>query len=183
MTKPVGAARFSQRDWLLVGFGALRDQDAEFATMEHICARAGRTRGGFYAHFTGIEDFWLRVADAWRTDFTDRLIDATGASGRIFERRDLMNELAARLDPSIELGIRRLAFRLPAVCEIVAAADRRRVSHLARLYRLAGYADPDADALARIEYASFVGLQQTEPGSGPPELRILYAVFLRLTGR
>ncbi len=153
-------------------------------TVDEICRRAAKTVGGFYFHFAGIDDYLASLARHWRVKFTDALIEQTGAAMPPAERLDRLNYLAVHLDHAVEQGMRRLAAREPQVAGIVRAVDRRRIGYLTELYASSDrFTAASAQALARIEYAAFVGMQQTEADTSADELLELYQEFLKLTGR
>jgi hypothetical protein len=57
------------------------------------------------------------------------------------------------------------------------------MAYLSKLYRDTGrYSPEEAEALATIEYAAFVGLQQITP-TGTGDVNHLYEAFLTLTRR
>lgn len=176
--------RFARRDWLELGLEALGTDGPASLTVEALCERAGKTRGSFYSHFEGTGDFLKDLADHWRQTFTEAPIAATGTHAKAGVRLDHLNQLAVRLDPRIEQGMRKLAANDAGVARICVEADRRRMDFLAGLYEQSGkFAPADARMLARIEYAAFVGLQQIAPDAPPAQMRKLYQGFLRLTGR
>lgn len=176
--------RFSRTHWLELGLEALAHNGPAGLTVEALCERAKKTRGSFYSHFEGTEDFLKSLADHWRETFTDMLIKASNAQGKAAARLDHLNQLAARLDPRIEQGIRKLASSDDGVAQVCALVDQRRMDFLAGLYELSGRFDAaDARMLARIEYAAFVGFQQIAPDAPPSQMRDMYQGFMRLTGR
>ena len=174
--------RFNRKSWILLGLDALKNDGPEALTVEELCNLAEKTRGSFYFHFSTIDDFLHALADHWATEFTDQIVDR--AAEPAYERRDLLNQLAGRLDPKIEHGMRKLAARKNSIAEIVGRADTDRISYLAKLYSLSGaYSEGEAQALAKIEYAAFTGFQLTMPDLSIDESRALYEQFLKLTGR
>lgn len=176
--------RFSRSDWLDLGLEALAEAGPPGLTVEALCERARKTRGSFYSHFDGTEDFLSALAGHWRAAFTEALIEAANAQARPGARLDHLNRLAVRLDPSIEQGMRKLAASDAGVAQVCRDADARRMDYLAQLYEASGkYDAAQARALAQIEYAAFVGFQQIAPDASPADLRQLYQDFLQLTGR
>ena len=184
MERAARPKRFARKDWLQLGLAALAEAGPAGLTVEALCARAGKTRGSFYSHFAGTEDFLGALAGHWRETFTEALIAAANRQGRPGARLDHLNQLAVRLDPRIEQGMRKLAAANAGVAHVCADADARRIAYLARLYEISGkFSRADAQALARIEYAAFVGFQQIAPDAGAAELRQVYQDFMKLTGR
>jgi len=175
--------RLTRKRWIGLGLELLKTRGPDALTVEQLCKFAGKTRGSFYFHFHTIEDFFVAIAASWKVEFTDRITQATGMPPA-FERLDLLNRLAARLDPGIELGMRHLAARHKSVALLVAEADQARIRYLSALYRRTGkFTDSSAGALAKIEVAALVGLQQIAPQMTPEQSRAIYTEFLKLTGR
>lgn len=186
-TKPAtqpNPRRLSREAWLEIGLSVAGDPAITAITIDDVCRKAGKTIGGFYAHFGGMDDFLLALANLWRERFTLDLFRSTRMALPPAMRLDLLNYLAIHLDGGVEQGIRRLSAREAAVAEIVHTVDRARTDYLAELYEASGrYTQRQARALARIEYAAFVGMQQTETGASAEDLLALYGEFLQLTGR
>lgn len=176
-------ARFAKTDWLALGLAAVAEGGPPALTIDALTRRAGKTRGSFYAHFADMAGFLAALADHWRERYTTRLIETANAQRGAARRLDCLNELAFRLNPRVEQGMRRLANVNDAVAAVAAAVDQTRMAYLAKLYRDTGrYSPEEAEALATIEYAAFVGLQQiTTRGAG--DVNHLYEAFLTLTRR
>lgn len=176
--------RFARGDWLTLGLAALAEAGPEALTIEALCARAGRTRGSFYHHFETIEAYLAALAEHWREQYTEEVIRRAETRGNAARKLDHLNTLAADLDARVEQGMRRLAAgdeRVRATCR---AVDARRIAYLAGLYEQSGrYSAHEAEALARIEYAAFIGFQVIAPDTPRAELRANYDALLRLTGR
>lgn len=173
--------RFSREDWIALGFEALRKDGIAALTIEALCKRARKTRGSFYFHFESTDRFLLALATSWKETFTDQITSHTPKTpGRI----DLLNQLAGRLDPALETGIRQLAVINADVAAIVTRADNERVVWLGRLYDATSrYRPGDAHRLAEIEYAAFIGFRLIRPDMNATEARSFYAAFLEFTGR
>ncbi len=174
--------RFGNQDWINIGVNALREQGADALTVEELCNTAKRTRGSFYFHFPTIGEFLVAMTEWWITEFTHKIVDQ--AQDITFGRLDLLNQLAARLDPALERGFRQLAARNQTINAMVRDVDKTRQLFLARLYgHSANMEKSDAEALAQIEYAALVGFQITSPELTANEAREFYQSFLLLTGR
>jgi AcrR family transcriptional regulator len=172
--------RLARADWLRLGLEAVRAPHPEALTVESLCQAAGRTRGSFYHHFAGVEDFLEAVLDSWEASFTDRLIAEAGREPEPGRKLHALDALAALLDRDVEQGVRRLAGRLPAMAPRIARVDARRIAFLESLYAGLALSPEDTAVLARVEYAAFLGFQQLEPaviGRSPAEL---YAHYLKM---
>ncbi|WP_172448586.1 TetR/AcrR family transcriptional regulator [Caulobacter mirabilis] len=176
--------RFTTADWLGLGLAALAEAGPPALTIEALCQRAGKTKGSFYAHFAGSEAYLAALAEHWRERHTRRLVEAARAEDRADAQLSALDQLALRLDERVEQGMRRLAAVDETVRRVCAEVDRERIAYLAELHQVSGRFDAaDAQALARLEYAAFVGFQQIDTGAGEAGAAASYALFLKLTGR
>lgn len=176
--------RSTRSDWLALGLAALAEAGPEALTIDALCKRAGRTRGSFYHHFETSEAYLAALSEHWRERYTEEVIRRAQMRSSGMRKLDHLNTLAADLDQRVEQGMRRLAAsdeRVRATCRVV---DAQRISYLARLYeQTERYSAEEAGALARIEYAAFVGFQVIAPDTSRAELKAIYDELLRLTGR
>ncbi len=180
----VAARRFSQRDWLDLGLAALAEAGPAGVTIEALCRRGGKTKGSFYAHFVTGEAYLTALAEHWREAYTRRLVEAADTGKQPDARLSLLDQMALRLDSRVEQGMRRLAASDIAVMRVCTQVDRERIAYLAGLHRASGrFDEKNALALARLEYAAFVGFQQIDTGAGGAGAAESYQLFLGLTGR
>lgn len=177
-------SRFRREDWLALGLAALADAGPEALTVEALCARAQRTRGSFYHHFSTMEAFIAALADFWRERDTEAIIRSSSVAGTAEDRLDALNDLTSRLDPRLEQGVRRLAAREVTVAQVCRAVDRRRIGHLIKLYGATGdFAPADSELLAQVVYAAFVGFQSIAPEMRPEAARDAYGRLIALVTR
>ncbi len=173
--------RYTKQSWLELGLQVLAKTGPNGLTIETLCERAQKTRGSFYFHFESINGFLESLADEWHQRFNEQII-ANGPTKS--SRRDLLNELAGRLDPAIETGIRQLAISNTEVQKRVTIADKERIAWLAKLYSTSGHYDGDKSSeLATLEYAAFIGFRLVEPEMDTARSKALYQAFLEFTGR
>ena len=173
--------RFISKTWLDLGFAALKTNGISALTIEALCNQANKTRGSFYFHFTGIDEFLMELANEWKLRFTNDIVSWAPKS---VTRFDVLNLLVARLDLPLESGIRQLAVVNPNIRTIVGLADQERIDWLAQLYRKSSFANDDiAEELAEIEYSAFVGFRLIKPEMESAEAKRMYDSFLRITGR
>ena len=180
MTSPA-PRRFRLDDWLALGLVALTEQGPSGLTIEALCRRAGKTKGSFYAHFQAIEAYLSALAGHWRETHTHHLMREADKGGPAQERLVTLDRLALALDFHVEQGMRRLAQLDPGVAAICAEVDRERIAYLETLHGESGRFTPqEALALARVEYAAYIGFQQLDLGLSPQELHDCYGSFMRL---
>lgn len=180
MTSPA-PPRFRLSDWLALGLTALTEQGPSGLTIEALCRRAGKTKGSFYAHFPAIEAYLAALAGHWRETYTLRLMQEVDKGGAAQDRLIALDRMALALDVRVEQGIRRLAQLDLGVATVCAEVDRERIAYLEKLHGETGHFSADeALALARVEYAAFIGFQQLDLGLSPQELHDCYGTFMRL---
>jgi len=178
------ARRFSQKDWLDLGLEALAEAGPAGVTIEALCRRGGKTKGSFYAHFVTSEAYLSALAGHWREAYTRRLVEAADTGEQPDARLSLLDQMALRLDSRVEQGMRRLAANDTAVMRVCTEVDRERIAYLAGLHRASGrFDDKNALALARLEYAAFIGFQQIDTGAGNAGAAESYRLLLKLAGR
>lgn len=176
--------RFRRADWLALGLTALAEQGPGGLTIEALCRRAGKTKGSFYAHFPAIETYLAALAGHWRETYTLRLMQEADRGEAAQDRLIALDRMALALDVRIEQGMRRLAQFDAGVAAICAEVDRERIGYLEKLHGESGRFTPDETlALARVEYAAFIGFQQLDLGLSPQELHDCYGTFMRLLVR
>lgn len=178
------ARRFSQKDWLDLGLEALAEAGPAGVTIEALCRRGGKTKGSFYAHFVTSEAYLSALAEHWREAYTRRLVEAADTGEHPDARLSVLDQMALRLDSRVEQGMRRLAANDTAVRRVCIEVDRERIAYLAGLHRASGrFDDKNALALARLEYAAFIGFQQIDTGAGNAGAAESYRLLLKLAGR
>ncbi|MCP5370960.1 MAG: helix-turn-helix transcriptional regulator [Hyphomicrobiales bacterium] len=161
-------SRLRRDDWLDLALAALAEDGPDGLTLEALCDRAGRTRGSFYHHFADHEAFVSALVDRWTADNTERLVAAAEAPADAKAGLDALNDLTSVLDPRLEVGMRRLAARQPAVRRRVARVDARRMEVLARLYGAYAALPPaPARTLAELIYTAYLGAMHVWPEAEP----------------
>lgn len=173
--------RFRRGDWLALGLAALAEQGPAGLTIEALCRRACKTKGSFYAHFPAVEAYLSALAGHWRETHTHRLMQEIDKGVPAQERLIALDRMALALDVRIEQGMRRLAQLDAGVAAICAEVDRERIGYLEKLHGENGrFTSQEALALARIEYAAFIGFQQLDLGLSPQDLHDCYSTLMRL---
>ena len=151
--------RASPADWCAAGLALLRDEGVDALTVERLCAALGRTKGSFYHHFRDLDAYLAALLERWEEELTDAPIRAAAGEPDPRRRGLRLDELVRRLDHRLDLAVRAWALRDRRARAAMERVDRRRVDHVAGLYRESGRRQ--ARLLAELEYAAFVGAQQT----------------------
>lgn len=156
--------RYGKPDWIDLGLQELAARGPEAVKLEAICKAAKLTRGSFYHHFEDHESFLIGLAEHWLATQTTDVADAIDLDTSPMEQGAGLNKAAMSIDYRLELGIRELARRLPAIDGIVKQADAVRLDVVRTLYqRRYGIEKEIAESLAFIEYAAFSGIILLDP--------------------
>ena len=151
--------RFSRQDWFALGTRLLANEGPGALSIERLTEASGRTRGSFYHHFEGREDFLGGLLDSWR----ERVIEQ--ASVKFRESSDpevwraLIRDAPFDFDHAFERAVRRLAVAEPVVRERLARVDDERIAGLAYLISQMRPEVADPQSMAFIQYATVIGFQ------------------------
>jgi AcrR family transcriptional regulator len=156
----VARARFCRSDWLALGLEHLAAGGPEALTIDRLAAAAGRSKGSFYHHFADQPGFIAALLDYWTETHTARVIDGANAGLGDGSRRSALDDLVGRLDPRVEIGIRRLAAVDTQARTAAKAVDQARMAYLAQLNAEDLCIDAGrAQQIAEFDYAAYVGAQ------------------------
>ncbi len=176
--------RLTDDAWLALGLLALADAGPEALTIEALCLRADRSKGSFYHHFESIAAYRERLVAYWRERDTEQIIRLSSAHGDATGRLDALNRLTSHLDMRLEQAMRRLGAQDPTVAGVVRDVDRRRTGFLVQLQLATGDFPPDdAELIAQVSYAAFVGFQVIAPEMKAAVSQDAYLRFMRLLTR
>ncbi|WP_417727061.1 TetR/AcrR family transcriptional regulator [Roseovarius sp.] len=164
MAEPMSAIRrprLTQDDWLLAGFEALCEAGPGALGAEPLARRLGATKGSFYWHFVDVPAYHRALLAMWQADAATALDAASEAGTDTAQLRDTVQRIAAtaqgdRLALRAESAIRAWAGGDSLAAEAVRAVDDMR---LKRLHRLLSACDIGNAEMARILYASAIGMQ------------------------
>ncbi|MFN3210764.1 MAG: TetR/AcrR family transcriptional regulator [Roseovarius sp.] len=146
--------RLTARDWLNAGLEALSEQGPSALKAEPLAVRLGVSKGSFYWHFRDVPAFHDALLAAWQADSIDRLPDLAAPAGTDAARlRNLAQAFAA--PDAIEPAVRAWASSDDTARAAVDDVDTARLAALRNLLSHAGIDNPE---MARILYASAIGM-------------------------
>ncbi|WP_424973146.1 TetR/AcrR family transcriptional regulator [Dinoroseobacter sp. S76] len=170
--------RFREEDWIALGLRELSAKGCDAVKLEAICKAAGLTRGSFYHHFQDHELFLTTLAQHWLKTQTEDVAAAMDAQAPADAQSAALTRAAMEIDSKLELGIRELGRRLPAVDAIIREADATRLAVLGGLYQERYGLDAAAAAqFAYLEYAAFSGIILLDPEIPAPRQKALADLF------
>lgn len=144
-------------DWLDTGLTLLSTKGHDALTIDALCRALGRTKGSFYHHFADVSEFSQRLLEHWEKANTLDLIAGADTSRTPTERRARLYASVRSVEMRVELAVQAWALRDPLARTVRRRVDLRRIEYLAELRRAAGVTPKEAERMAQIEYAAFVG--------------------------
>jgi len=155
--------------WVESAYAILAKEGHVGLTIEQLTTRTGKTRGSFYHHFGSMDGFVSRLLADWRERNTERIARLAECEPELGARRALIHVEAMHLDARVEIAIRIWAGTDPGVLSACSDVDRRRMVVLIRDLVALGEKNgrelppSEAEMLARLEYATFLGAQMLAP--------------------
>jgi AcrR family transcriptional regulator len=149
--------RLTKSEWLRHGLRTLASEGPGALKVGPMSEKLNVSRGSFYWHFRGIEDFRSQLLQNWQEVSTDQVINELDSRPRDPGRlRDLMHR-AFSTQRKLDRAVRSWAAQDENVASIVAAVDARRIARVARLLVEAGVDDARAAQRATFLYWAFLG--------------------------
>lgn len=164
-------ARLTKDRWLEEGVKILSEFAQNRLRILYLCERLGVTRGSFYHHFDSIEDYINALMEHWAEKNTLLFINAANEGGSPQERMAILNQRVLEADQSVEAAIRSWSYYHPLVAEELAKVDQLRMDFLRDIFIQMDFPPEKALALAELEYAVLVGVQQLFPKASKEEMQ------------
>jgi len=172
--------QLSATDWLNHGLKTLAEEGFTALKAVPLAKSMGVSRGSFYWHFADIEAFHGELLKLWRDIAAERIIaDVDAASEKDTPLQILLHRVFGE-QRALENAVRRWAAVDPAARAAVQAIDRRRVSYVEGLLRVASVADDDARTRAQILYWAYLGFALSDRALPPAQLRAVVQEMLRM---
>lgn len=167
--------RLSSDDWIDTGLRALAAQGFSALGAETLARNLGASKGSFYWHFKGLEDFHQQLATAWKRHAAAALVAALESRQPVATRL-LKVGAAAEGEPAMRAWARENATAAEEVAEI----DTLRLEAMSAVLRDVGVSNPE---LARALYATGIGLATLPNGRSKPETTLETLIDLILALR
>ena len=166
----------SQRQWLDEGFRLLSEFSQDKLRIQYLCERLKVTRGSFYHHFTGIDDYIEKMMEAWEEENTHALMRQANEGASAEESMDLLSKAVSSKNQSIEAAIRSWSFYQPTVAKHLNKVDKLRLQFLKGLHERMGKTTEEASLLADLDYGALIGIQQLYPNVATEKMKALWAL-------
>lgn len=153
----------SQLDWLTFALKVLIEKGPEQLKIATLCQLKGVTKGSFYHHFKGRAAFIESLMSHWYETTTIAFIEQANAQGSAQEKLQKLDSVIASNNIEAEKHIRAWALNEPAIKTYLQKIDTQRQQYLAQCYVELGLEQSQANDIALMAYANFLGMQQINP--------------------
>ncbi len=170
----------SKSQWLEEGFKLLSEFSQDKLRIQYLCDRLKVTRGSFYHHFTGIDNYIEEMMEAWEEENTHAMMRQANEGTNAEESMDLLSKAVSTKNQSIEAAIRSWSFYQPTVAKHLAKVDKLRLQFLKGLHSRMGRSDEEAALLADLDYGALIGIQQLYPNIAQEKMKALWAMQKKL---
>ncbi len=154
----------SREAWIAAGLEELGRHGAGALRLDRLCKRLEITKGSFYWHFSGREEFVQQILESWEQRDTLALIDLveSGGGGPEDRLRALFHAAnSGRVDFAAEQAIRHMGQGDKSVRRMLHRVDARRLGYLSALFAEL-FATPDgSEAAAALYYGLVFGEAMT----------------------
>ncbi|MEP6987146.1 MAG: TetR/AcrR family transcriptional regulator [Chloroflexota bacterium] len=153
-------------------------------TIEALCQQLKVTKGSFYHHFEGYEDFKASLLSFYEQEGTLQIIEQVDdlQTPHVKLRKLIDMVIAISTTPLLnsEIAIRAWALQDGSVREVQMRVDQQRLEYLQSLCQEITGDATKANLMAQMLYAILVGSEQMQPALHSVALRALFDEYLRL---
>lgn len=160
----------SHDEWLSFALKILVKHGPEKLKIGPLCEIKGVTKGSFYHHFKNRAAFIENLMAHWYQTMTLAFIEQANTKDSAFERLQKLDRVIAGNNIEAEKHIRAWALKEPVIAPHLAQIDQQRRDYLAACYIELGMDKSQANDVALMAYANFLGMQQVYPAPSIEEV-------------
>lgn len=174
--------RKSKADWFWACAQLIAQQGAKKLTIDALCKAAGVTKGSFYHHFSGIDEFIDAYLVFFEQEGTLQIIETVELENEPEAKIRKLIELATQNPPQLERGTRAWAQQDQRVREVFERVDKQRIAYLVSLWR--PLVENEAVALTRAQamYSILIGGEHLIPPLSREQHRAVFNSYLEAVG-
>ena len=168
-------SRFNRRLWMEKALEVLAQQGSAKLRVDQIAKALGVTKGSFYAHFEGRDDFLASVVHYWDEEYTRRvrrLVEEHGGTAR--QRLLQVMQIVCEEDlSSYDLAVTSWASHEPTLAPAVWRVLKFRMDYVGSLFRQMGFRGGNLKVRteALVGFMLFRGSSTSSPS--PPSKKTL----------
>ena len=174
--------RKSKADWFLACAQLISEQGAKKLTIDALCKKVNVTKGSFYHHFKGMDDFIRDYLIFFEQEGTFQIIETVEKEASPADKLRKLIELSTEYPPQLERGTRAWAQQDERVGQVFERVDQQRVSYLIQLWRPLVENDALAKVRAHTMYAILIGGEHMHPPLSKKEHRDVFNQYLEVHG-
>lgn len=148
-----------KQDYFDAGMDLLGSGGVGAVTIARLCQALGVTKGSFYHHFTGVEDYRTQLLVHWSTEREQQVTAAAAASTDPYERLDLLRDSSVSLHHEAEAAIRAWSRIDADAWQVRATVDAAREHTVAQAFEAVGVPPDRAEFFGRLAVVVLVGAQ------------------------
>jgi AcrR family transcriptional regulator len=175
-------AHKNKTDWLNAGLDILVKNGASQLTIERLCLGLCVTKGSFYHHFRGQQDYIDKLLVYWQNIDTLNILEGIKSQAKNAHPVDgLLTVLGNRPAETAqsEIAFRAWGLQDAGVRSEVEKIDRHRLNLLKEMFISLGKDEPHSELLAQMLYTMLVGCYSIIPPLETEKLLSMYAEFKR----
>ncbi len=155
--------RNSKNDWLTFALKVLIDKGPDQLKIMKLCELKKVSKGSFYHHFSDRADFIEQLMRYWYEKMTLDFINKANTESSPLARLEKLDQVISSHNIEAELHIRAWALKEPKIALHLAQIDQQRQGYLSDCYIELGMEKIQAQDIALMAYANFLGMQQVYP--------------------
>ena len=174
--------RKSKADWFLACAHLISEQGAKKLTIDALCKKVEVTKGSFYHHFKGMDDFISDYLVYFEQEGTLQIIETVERQASPADKLRKLIELSTDYPPQLERGTRAWAQQDKRVGQVFERVDQQRIAYLFQLWRPLVESDAIAQVRAQTMYAILIGGEHMHPPLSKQEHREVFNQYLEVLG-
>lgn len=175
--------KLSKDEWLSAGLNTLAEYGPDCLKIDWMCKKLQVTKGSFYHHFQNRDNYIELLLAFWQEQNTQAIIAQVEDIKSLKDRSAALDAITTATDAKPERAFRSWAQTDEKVADFVKQVDLARIDYLEQLIGPQLQEEMNANLVAKIAYAHFVGAQQLEPVISKDEWRSMNELLRsRFTG-